>query len=388
MKITVVGAGYVGISLAVLLARQHHVVLVDILQHKVDQINRRVSPIKDAEISDYLASGELDLKATSDTNTAFNLSDMVIIATPTNYDATTNYFDTSSVENAVELSHSNNPKAPIFIKSTVPVGFTEKYRQRMGIENLYFSPEFLREGQALKDNLYPSRIIVGDRGTDGRMFSQLLKDVSLNRETPILLTNSSEAEAIKLFSNTYLAMRIAFFNELDSYALNSNMDTEQIIQGIGLDPRIGNFYNNPSFGYGGYCLPKDTKQLLANYHSVPNNIIKAIVESNITRKDFIAQCIMDTNPSVVGIYRLVMKAGSDNYRTSAVQGIMKRIKAKGIKIVIYEPTMDEAYFFNSPVITDLEEFKSTSSIIIANRKTEELADVGDKLFTRDLFGKD
>ncbi|MDA8651842.1 nucleotide sugar dehydrogenase [Porticoccaceae bacterium] len=388
MKITVVGAGYVGISLAVLLARQHHVVLVDILQHKVDQINRRVSPIKDAEISDYLASGELDLKATSDTNTAFNLSDMVIIATPTNYDATTNYFDTSSVENAVELSHSNNPKAPIFIKSTVPVGFTEKYRQRMGIENLYFSPEFLREGQALKDNLYPSRIIVGDRGTDGRMFSQLLKDVSLNRETPILLTNSSEAEAIKLFSNTYLAMRIAFFNELDSYALNSNMDTEQIIQGIGLDPRIGNFYNNPSFGYGGYCLPKDTKQLLANYHSVPNNIIKAIVESNITRKDFIAQCIMDTNPSVVGIYRLVMKAGSDNYRTSAVQGIMKRIKAKGIKIVIYEPTMDEAYFFNSPVITDLEEFKSTSSIIIANRKTEELADVEDKLFTRDLFGKD
>lgn len=388
MKITVVGAGYVGISLAVLLARQHHVVLVDILQHKVDQINRRVSPIKDAEISDYLASGELDLKATSDTNTAFNLSDMVIIATPTNYDATTNYFDTSSVENAVELSHSNNPKAPIFIKSTVPVGFTEKYRQRMGIENLYFSPEFLREGQALKDNLYPSRIIVGDRGTDGRMFSQLLKDVSLNRETPILLTNSSEAEAIKLFSNTYLAMRIAFFNELDSYALNSNMDTEQIIQGIGLDPRIGNFYNNPSFGYGGYCLPKDTKQLLANYHSVPNNIIKAIVESNVTRKDFIAQCIMDTNPSVVGIYRLVMKAGSDNFRTSAVQGIMKRIKAKGIKIVIYEPTMDEAYFFNSPVITDLEEFKSTSSIIIANRKTEELADVGDKLFTRDLFGKD
>lgn len=388
MKITVVGAGYVGISLAVLLARQHHVVLVDILQHKVDQINRRVSPIKDAEISDYLASGELDLKATSDTNTAFNLSDMVIIATPTNYDATTNYFDTSSVENAVELSHSNNPKAPIFIKSTVPVGFTEKYRQRTGIESLYFSPEFLREGQALKDNLYPSRIIVGDRGTDGRMFSQLLKDVSLNRETPILLTNSSEAEAIKLFSNTYLAMRIAFFNELDSYALNSNMDTEQIIQGIGLDPRIGNFYNNPSFGYGGYCLPKDTKQLLANYHSVPNNIIKAIVESNITRKDFIAQCIMDTNPSVVGIYRLVMKAGSDNYRTSAVQGIMKRIKAKGIKIVIYEPTMDEAYFFNSPVITDLEEFKSTSSIIIANRKTEELADVEDKLFTRDLFGKD
>ena len=388
MKITVVGAGYVGISLAVLLARQHHVVLVDILQHKVDQINRRVSPIKDAEISDYLASGELDLKATSDTNTAFNLSDMVIIATPTNYDATTNYFDTSSVENAVELSHSNNPKAPIFIKSTVPVGFTEKYRQRMKIENLYFSPEFLREGQALKDNLYPSRIIVGDRGTDGRMFSQLLKDVSLNRETPILLTNSSEAEAIKLFSNTYLAMRIAFFNELDSYALNSNMDTGQIIQGIGLDPRIGNFYNNPSFGYGGYCLPKDTKQLLANYHSVPNNIIKAIVESNITRKDFIAQCIMDTNPSVVGIYRLVMKAGSDNFRTSAVQGIMKRIKAKGIKIVIYEPTMDEAYFFNSPVITDLEEFKSTSSIIIANRKTEELADVEDKLFTRDLFGKD
>ena len=388
MKITVVGAGYVGISLAVLLARQHHVVLVDILQHKVDQINRRVSPIKDAEISDYLASGELNLNATSDTNTAFNLTDMVIIATPTNYDATTNYFDTSSVENAVELSHSNNPKAPIFIKSTVPVGFTEKYRQRMGIENLYFSPEFLREGQALKDNLYPSRIIVGDRGTDGHMFSQLLKDVSLNRETPILLTNSSEAEAIKLFSNTYLAMRIAFFNELDSYALNSNMDTEQIIQGIGLDPRIGNFYNNPSFGYGGYCLPKDTKQLLANYHSVPNNIIKAIVESNITRKDFIAQCIMDTNPSVVGIYRLVMKAGSDNFRTSAVQGIMKRIKAKGIKIVIYEPTMDEAYFFNSPVITDLEEFKSTSSIIIANRKTEELADVGDKLFTRDLFGKD
>ena len=388
MKITVVGAGYVGISLAVLLARQHHVVLVDILQHKVDQINRRVSPIKDAEISDYLASGELNLKATSDTNTAFNLSDMVIIATPTNYDATTNYFDTSSVENAVELSHSNNPKAPIFIKSTVPVGFTEKYRQRMKIEHLYFSPEFLREGQALKDNLYPSRIIVGDRGTDGRMFSQLLKDVSLNRETPILLTNSSEAEAIKLFSNTYLAMRIAFFNELDSYALNSNMDTEQIIQGIGLDPRIGNFYNNPSFGYGGYCLPKDTKQLLANYHSVPNNIIKAIVESNITRKDFIAQCIMDTNPSVVGIYRLVMKAGSDNYRTSAVQGIMKRIKAKGIKIVIYEPTMDEAYFFNSPVITDLEEFKSISSIIIANRKTEELTDVGDKLFTRDLFGKD
>jgi UDPglucose 6-dehydrogenase len=388
MRITVVGAGYVGISLAVLLARRHSVILVDILQHKVDQINRGISPIKDAEISDYLTSGELDLKATSDTNTAFNLSDMVIIATPTNYDAKTNYFDTSSVENAVDLSHSNNPKAPIFIKSTVPVGFTEKYRQRIGIENLYFSPEFLREGQALKDNLYPSRIIVGDRGTNGQLFSQLLRDVSLDGDTPILLTDSSEAEAIKLFSNTYLAMRIAFFNELDSYALNSNMDTEQIIQGIGLDPRIGNFYNNPSFGYGGYCLPKDTKQLLANYHSVPNNIIKAIVESNITRKDFIAQCILDTNPSVVGIYRLVMKAGSDNFRTSAVQGIMKRIKAKGIKIVIYEPTMDEAYFFNSPVITDLEEFKSTSSIIIANRKTEELADVGDKLFTRDLFGKD
>lgn len=388
MRITVVGAGYVGISLAVLLARQHSVILVDILQYKVDQINRGVSPIKDADISDYLVSGELDLKATSDTNTAFNLSDMVIIATPTNYDAKTNYFDTSSVENAVELSHSNNPKSPIFIKSTVPVGFTEKYRQRMGIENLYFSPEFLREGQALKDNLYPSRIIVGDRGTNGRLFSQLLKDVSLDRDAPILLTDSSEAEAIKLFSNTYLAMRIAFFNELDSYALNSNMDTEQIIQGIGLDPRIGNFYNNPSFGYGGYCLPKDTKQLLANYQSVPNNIIKAIVESNITRKDFIAQCIVETNPSVVGIYRLVMKAGSDNFRTSAVQGIMKRIKAKGIDVIIYEPTMDEAYFFNSPVITDLEKFKSTSSIIIANRKTEELADVEDKVFTRDLFGKD
>ncbi len=388
MRITVVGAGYVGISLAVLLARRHSVILVDILQHKVDQINRGISPIKDPDISDYLMSGDLDLKATCDANTAFNPSDMVIIATPTNYDAKTNYFDTSSVENAVELSHSSNPKAPIFIKSTVPVGFTEKYRQRMGIENLYFSPEFLREGQALKDNLYPSRIIVGDRGTNGQLFSQLLRDVSSDGDTPILLTDSSEAEAIKLFSNTYLAMRIAFFNELDSYALNSNMDTEQIIQGIGLDPRIGNFYNNPSFGYGGYCLPKDTKQLLANYHSVPNNIIKAIVESNITRKDFIAQCIMDTNPSVVGIYRLVMKAGSDNYRTSAVQGIMKRIKAKGIKIVIYEPTMDEAYFFNSPVITDLEEFKSTSSIIIANRKTEELTDVGDKLFTRDLFGKD
>lgn len=388
MRITVVGAGYVGISLAVLLARQHSVILVDILQYKVDQINRGVSPIKDADISDYLVSGELDLKATSDTNTAFNLSEMVIIATPTNYDAKTNYFDTSSVENAVELSHSNNPKSPIFIKSTVPVGFTEKYRQRMGIENLYFSPEFLREGQALKDNLYPSRIIVGDRGTNGRLFSQLLKDVSLDRDAPILLTDSSEAEAIKLFSNTYLAMRIAFFNELDSYALNSNMDTEQIIQGIGLDPRIGNFYNNPSFGYGGYCLPKDTKQLLANYQSVPNNIIKAIVESNITRKDFIAQCIVETNPSVVGIYRLVMKAGSDNFRTSAVQGIMKRIKAKGIDVIIYEPTMDEAYFFNSPVITDLEKFKSTSSIIIANRKTEELADVEDKVFTRDLFGKD
>ena len=388
MRITVVGAGYVGISLAVLLARQHSVILVDILQYKVDQINRGVSPIKDADISDYLVSGELDLKATSDTNTAFNLSDMVIIATPTNYDAKTNYFDTSSVENAVELSHSNNPKSPIFIKSTVPVGFTEKYRQRMGIENLYFSPEFLREGQALKDNLYPSRIIVGDRGTNGRLFSQLLKDVSLDRDAPILLTDSSEAEAIKLFSNTYLAMRIAFFNELDSYALNSNMDTEQIIHGIGLDPRIGNFYSNPSFGYGGYCLPKDTKQLLANYQSVPNNIIKTIVESNITRKDFIAQCIVETNPSVVGIYRLVMKAGSDNFRTSAVQGIMKRIKAKGIDVIIYEPTMDEAYFFNSPVITDLEKFKSTSSIIIANRKTEELADVEDKVFTRDLFGKD
>lgn len=388
MRITVVGAGYVGISLAVLLARRHSVILVDILQHKVDQINRGISPIKDPDISDYLMSEDLDLTATCDANTAFNPSDMVIIATPTNYNTKTNYFDTSSVENAVELSHSSNPKAPIFIKSTVPVGFTEKYRQRMGIENLYFSPEFLREGQALKDNLYPSRIIVGDRGTNGQLFSQLLRDVSSDGDTPILLTNSSEAEAIKLFSNTYLAMRIAFFNELDSYALNSNMDTKQIIQGIGLDPRIGNFYNNPSFGYGGYCLPKDTKQLLANYHSVPNNIIKAIVESNITRKDFIAQCIMDTNPSVVGIYRLVMKAGSDNYRTSAVQGIMKRIKAKGIKIVIYEPTMDEAYFFNSPVITDLEEFKSTSSIIIANRTTEELADVGDKLFTRDLFGKD
>lgn len=388
MKIAVAGLGYVGLSNAVLLAQHSTVVALDIDDTRVAAVNARKSPIEDADIERFFAERDLDLTATTDPSQALAGADFVIVATPTNYDPRTNGFDTASVEAVIALTRQHAPTTPIVVKSTVPVGFTTRMRSETGFQGIIFSPEFLREGLALHDNLYPSRIVVGDQGEAGRRFAALLAQGAIARDVPVLFTDSTEAEAIKLFANTFLAMRVAYFNELDSYALIHDLDSRAIIEGVGLDPRVGDYYNNPSFGYGGYCLPKDTKQLLANYSAVPQNLIAAIVESNRTRKDFIADQIIARNPETVGIYRLVMKEGSDNFRDSAVQGIMKRIKAKGIACIVYEPALQADHFFHSPVERDLAAFKAKCDLIIANRRHDDLADVADKLFTRDLLQRD